>query len=524
MLDALLNGLGVISAQAISVLVITALLASIYVPAFNLIRQKTSQRCPCLTLGLWISISLIFQLAFIHKLTLPLYFDSAEHARIINALRHHAESISAVTPRYYHLGYHVIAAFLATTLQISTPQTMLLFGQIILTLLTLPVFLLIWHETGSETAALFSALLANFAWSMPGFAVNWGKYPMLTGLYFSISTLFYVYLLDRKEKRSFYPYALIIGIVLSILTHSRMAMLLSIAALAWMFTTKTTKSSLQHQRIVLGFALGSVLILWKLISNNSLLQLTFDPYLKTPGSISTLLVLTLTPFAYKQSSKLFFFNLFLTVGMLVSLFIPIKATVIGLGTLTILDRPFVETVLFLPLAIFGGLGLAKLLEILKIQQRGKTRAMLFTLLGIFAVYSLSNYSFAPSACCNFVSSDDINAMTWIDKNTQPNATILIAGKPLNVTPYQDNDQPLTSTDAGVWVSNLTARKTLLSPYTQDFDNPLFFIELCQRGVDYIYAGNQSFSFNASLYKNERGWYDEILSLPKTRLFVVQGCP
>ena len=108
---------------------------------------------------------------------------------------------------------------------------------------------------------------------------------------------------------------------------------------------------------------------------------------------------------------------------------------IGYANTTLLDRPFVEMFLYLPLAMLGGFGLAGLQQTLqnKIDIRfNKSIGVLFILL--VSINAFFKYNLYPSDCCAIVSQDDLTAIQWIDKNLPQNAHILISSTDLNVLP------------------------------------------------------------------------------------------
>lgn len=519
MLTAFYKGLLYFSAEPISVLGILLLLGSLYAPLLWLMVKKIPRVFlrAILPLMVFTLLTLFLRLAFISKPALPLYFDSAEHWRIIAAILKN-NSLLNLTPTYYHIGYHVLAAFLSALTKTNITHTMFISGQVILALIPFPIYIFIWHETKSISAALFSALLSSFAWSMPSFALNWGKYPMLSGFLLGTTVLLYLHIFPARQRQK--KILASIAILATIFLHSRMLVFFLIAFASRIFAEKISARGKKEQRIALGFGLGISLLTGLLIEKNILLKPALDPYLDAPNSYITFSLIPLSLLAYKKSSRDFFFSLYMIVGLLVSLYLPFNGNFLGVGKLTLLDRPFVETLLYLPLAIIGGLGIAQLSQILP---NSYAKKWFFIVLFVsFSLYSLQNYDFTPSTCCNFVNADDIAAMTWIRENTPTNAKFLVAADPLKVTPGT-SPQNLSGTDAGIWLTNLTGRAILKFPYYSDFDKKSTQTELCQKRINYIYASDQPFSFNRSLHLSEQGWYQEVVSLPKVRIFALRGC-
>ena len=532
MSNALLDGIFVLDSQIFPILTITILIVLGYTPILLFVVKKRlkSSFLVFSLLTLLLLLSLILRLAYIRDIILPPYFDSAEHIRIINAIIEawaNSASTTNLTPTYYHIGFHILAAILVMILKIKASTLVLIFGQVILALFPLPIFLFIWHKTQSEVAALFASVLASFTWSMPGFSINWGKYPMLTGLFLGISALLYTYLLgynqNKTKKERHWPFGLLIlGILAAILTHSRILIFFLIAGISWWFAQKTPKLQRSRQIGISVFMLALIIFLGWLISRNELLKLTLEPYLSGSGIYYTALIVALIPFTLKRFSRFFYFSLAFIAGLFLSLFISLGDHIQELRNLTLLDRPFVEATLFLPLALIGGLGFAEVVQKVNLRKSLNQTLAILLLVGVFSFQTLRTYTFTPSPCCNFVQKDDITLMTWIENNLPTDARIAISATPLNVTPGTGS-KSLTGADAGIWVFNLTGRQILLVPYSHDFSAKETKDFLCEQSVNYIYAGNQPFSFNKSLHTSNNEWYEEVLSLPNARLYALKGC-
>ncbi|HKG55591.1 MAG TPA: hypothetical protein VKB04_15110, partial [Anaerolineales bacterium] len=88
------------------------------------------------TLSILLALSVLFiflRLAFISKTAIPLYFDSAQHYLVIQNLVENPAS-NAITlftrpsTAYYHIGYHIVAAFTASVLHADIIPVMLVLG------------------------------------------------------------------------------------------------------------------------------------------------------------------------------------------------------------------------------------------------------------------------------------------------------------------------------------------------------------------------------------------------------------
>src|SRR5215210_5085022 len=131
-------------------------------------------------------ISFFLRLAFVFEALLPLYSDSAQHYTIIKGLLGNPESSNASfewpTTTYYHMGFHLLAAFISSITNTEIAKTILVLGQMMVAVTPLSIFFIVNHVTRSNSAGMFAVLLASIGWYMPAYAANWGKYPALASL------------------------------------------------------------------------------------------------------------------------------------------------------------------------------------------------------------------------------------------------------------------------------------------------------------------------------------------------------
>ncbi|MEJ5224162.1 MAG: hypothetical protein WHV44_06865 [Anaerolineales bacterium] len=106
---------------------------------------------------------------------------------------------------------------------------MLVSGPLLLALWPLGVFWLMRRFTASM-GALFGALLAAWGWSMPAYALNWGKYPLLAGLVLLPVTLAAGYA-ARTNRRWWLVFGLLT--VLTTLCHTRLLVVLGLSLPGW---------------------------------------------------------------------------------------------------------------------------------------------------------------------------------------------------------------------------------------------------------------------------------------------------
>jgi hypothetical protein len=517
--------------SALIVLCLIAALTLILVPRIRKGPLRDSKTVLFILVALF-GLFIFLRLAFVSKAAVPLYFDSAQHYLIIkNLLGNPASTWSPAA--YYHIGFHIVAAFIASALHADIINIMLVLGQIILAVIPLSVFFLIRHKTQSSPAGIFAVLLAAFGWYMPAHAMDWGKYPALTSLAlitFAVS-LAYLSIRHRKTLSSGKYLSLMVillsGMAIAGLTHSRSLVILGIVILAWIVATLWQKLPKLSQMIFFGAVILGLIAEIIFIRAKDVLGPLFDPYINK-GLLITGLVLFLSIFAQWVYPKLAF-SIILTIFLLLgSLFIPVQGLP-GYIDLTLLDRPFVEMILFLPFSFLGGLGLAGLERILQRAQArlgdiafllGKYISVL--LVAILFINALLKYEVYPSGCCSIVGRDDLVALDWMDKNLPSEARILTSSTELRVL-ATESFQGSAGGDAGAWIHPLTDRVTLPMPYFSDFSQQTTLETLCNMQANYIYVGETGLTFDDAKIAPHPDWYMALLSMPKVKVYQVIGC-
>jgi hypothetical protein len=513
----------------------------LFATALFLRSRKGSDNDPKGILFVLLGLSGLFiflRLAFVAKAAMPLYFDSAQHYGIIkNLLGQPASSTNLLFAWsgavYYHIGFHFVAAWITSILQAEIKDVMLIFGQIILAMIPLSVFFLVRHETRSNPAGILAVLLAGFGWYMPAHAMDWGKYPALASLSLIAFVLSLAYLSVRQNRTlSAGKYwslnaILFLAFVAAVFTHSRSLIIFGIFILGWMITTLWQRLPKLPQWIFFGGVLLGVVAEVTYIQTEAVLSPLFDPYLNK-GLWITGLVLFLTIFAQWAYPKLTFFLILSIALMLGSLFIPAEG-IPGYTNLTLLDRPFVEMILFLPLAFLGGVGLAGVEQSLQKLPARLTNIVStygnhisIFLVAIILVNAFFKYEAYPSGCCSIVGRDDLVAMDWVNKNLPENAHILISSTELRVL-ATDSFQGSVGGDAGIWINPLTSRATTPLPYSSDFSQPATFDSLCKMGITHIYIGEIGSNFDDTKISPYPNWYKALLSMPKVKIYQVIGC-
>jgi hypothetical protein len=534
--------LGIMHVSQFTIQIIISPLIVVAVILFFRINKQTTHYSKATLLGLLLlfSISILLRLAFVSEVIFPLYFDSARHYTIMKYLLVNIEPSNTVvsfqwlTTDYYHIGFHFLAAFIASIMHVDLTKAMLILGPMILAVIPLSVFFIIKYETKSISAGIFAVLLAGFGWSMPAYAVNWGKYPAFTSLVLIQFVLGVAYLaIQRRDTLSKWKnwalYAILgLGILMSGFFHSRSLVIIGIAMLAWV--TAKWWQNLPRLPRSLGFYLLIFGILLEIvfIQTQEILEPLFEPY-SGKGLLITSIILFLFIFSQKTYPQLTFANILAIFLLLCSLFIPTVKIIPRFAHLTLLDRTFVQMILYLPLSFLGGLGLAGLEQTLTRNQaslgrlrilRGGTIGVLFS--GLIIGNALMYYEFYPSDCCNIVTRNDLVAIDWIDENLPKDARILISSTEL-IVQSSGRLQGFFAADAGVWITPLTNRVTIPLPYDTNLSKRRKFNSLCKMGINYIYIGASGRSFHAPRLREHPDWYRPLLSMSRTEVYQVIGC-
>jgi len=521
-----------LSAIVTGILVVAGLIWSIRNPRAG----RRSSRAVIWSLFILAGLFIVLRLTYVSKAIVPLYFDSAQHYRYIHDLLanlEHSPGTGSLVG-YYHLGFHFLAAFLTSLTGAKITDTMLVLGQVILALLPFSVFFIIVHGTRSNSAGFFAVALAAFGWYMPAHAIDWGKYPALASLAFIPFVASLAYL--AVQHRSLFPIGKYFGLLallgtglfVSVLLHSRSLVVYLLLALAWLITLAWSKFSKSVRLVFLGLLLLAALGGVYFIQSQGVFLPLIDAY-GTKAILITASALVLSIFAYRSYPGLVFFCLVSTSLFLASLFVSLGNLVPGYANTTLLDRPYVQMLLYLPLTLLAGFGLAALQQFLqgrKIEWQNRqlawgSIAAVFLIL-LVAVNALFKYDLYPAVCCVIVSQDDLTAIRWLDENLPKDTLILTSSTDLKVLPT-DKYQGSAGGDAGTWITPLTGRTVVMMPFNTDFSQPQSLDSICQQQVNYVYVGKTGWFFNDQQISSQPANYKILLDLPKARVYQVTGC-
>lgn len=473
-------------------------------------------------------ISLLVRFAFLRDLPLPAYFDSAEHYRLIKYfLESYQQQALALglTENYYHLGFHMLSAGFAYFFHLNIADVMLAIGSVLLAILPLPLFVIVHRETNSISAALFASLISGFGFHMPEHLLNWGKYPALLSLVCNQFALGIAYLTFRN--RSFKGYKLIFilfvfGILISVIVHSRTLIFYTLIFIAWTLTFLWKRLLTSYRWF--GLILITLILMLEayFIHANPALKPLLDGYFQRDGWTLLLILFSIiisTVFFREQ----IFFILTIVALLLLALFIPIKLPVYG--NLTMLDRPYVQMIMYLPFSFLSGFGFASAQKWTQRLFQSSSLLQRFPALLLMSIVILNislHYDFYPSPCCRFVTRDDMAALTWMDHELPADAKILIGSAGLYVISLE-SPQALTGVDAGIWIDPLISRTTLLAWQGIQFDTDESHQKLCTHKISYIYIGGTPQSFSEKPLTEHPNWYSPAFVLPKAKVYQVIDC-
>lgn len=486
----------------------------------------------------FLCISIPLRLAFVFDLVMPLYFDSTRHYAIIENILNASGTTAAIFPLlttdYYHVGFHVLTAFIASGWNVGVSQTMLVLGQMIIIVAPLSLFPFVQHATRSKGAGIFALLLAGFGWSMPAYALNWGKYPAVTSLALIPFVLSMLYLALQKrdelpKQKKWILYALLVcAIMVCGVLHSRSLVAIAIIVLAWTIAGWWLKLPLPIRAALSAVLLLGILLVGLFIEREDVFEPLFNPYLRQ-GSYVTATILFLLIFAFKTYPRWTFASLAAIFFLLCALFVPTLNLIPRLADRTLLDRPFVEMLLYLPLSSLGGFGIAGLAQSIKhaSAQVGVSRSLRAEYLSVLPIILLIGNAvlqndFRPSGCCSIIGRDDMKAMEWIRSNLPDEARILIAADELTIAP-SSKWEAYAPADAGAWITPLTGRTTVPILYDTNLDKDQKFKSLCNMEIDYIYIGGVGLSFYAPRLRSNPERYTPVLSLSRVEIYQVIGC-
>ncbi|MGD0879531.1 MAG: hypothetical protein ABSA01_15475 [Anaerolineales bacterium] len=467
--------------------------------------------------GILFLLVLIVRLSFLRGLLLPPSFDSAVHVEIVQdflspqSLPQALYSLPNILHRYYHFGFHSLAAWFVLSTGTKPQFAVSLLGQLFLVLAPISIFYLAIVTTNNIPAAIAAACLACVGWKLPAFAANWGKYPALSGITILPSVLGMLVQGWKSRRKKWSIVLLLLCLVVGeTLFHSRTLICLGLAVPGFALAGEIVKRIRISPWRSLLLAVFFAALFWTQL--NDLLKTYADT-----NYLILAIVLILSPFAFRFFPRPALAILLYICGivLLLKLPLPIYSQSYNLAWL---DLPFLAIMTYIPLALLGGLGLAGFLLCLK---QPWLRILIIACFFILVLgNSIATQSFSPDPFYNFVRPADVVAITWIDNNTTQDASVIISGAIISSdSEYLDY---LAGSDAGIWVEALTRRKTIQKPFNLDWSSPQVQSEFCQLANVYVYSGGWPFGFNPHDLK-KLDWMTPVEDIQPVVIFRIKNC-
>ena len=143
---------------------------------------------PGVTIFLGMALTVVIRYWVIRSLDLPLWGDSLQHTMMTQLIVDHGGLFQSWQPYTdllsfsYHFGFHSLAASFSWISGLPVPQAVLITGQQINAIAVLTLYPLTMRLTGNRWSAVAAVILAGIVFGMPMYFLNWGRYTQLTGL------------------------------------------------------------------------------------------------------------------------------------------------------------------------------------------------------------------------------------------------------------------------------------------------------------------------------------------------------
>ena len=468
----------------------------------------------------------------IRSLVLPAWVDSLHHVLIVKHIQQNGGIPRTLAPDlpipfYYHFAFHLITALFATLAKLPSHQATLWFGQVLNAAIALSTYRLAQSLWGDWRRSGFAAASVGFISQMPAYYVSWGRYTLLTGLV--LLPLAMATALDIVENKPRIALTLRLALLTcgTLLSHYFAALLLviflGILMVKSILHDRKQKISLVHSRwlyLGIGALLGAVVSgpwlgrIWHYAGS----EINLTPVLTTQ-SIQSVYFPEYTAYLWRMlgPQRNYLLVALAAFGMAMGWatakrreFI-LWSLVLGILSLPLGIRisPFrpdhTVIVLFLPVTLLASDFLFACGDLLK--KGGFTRiadgllgAALMALLawGLVETRSIIN----PTTI--LATSEDMQAMEWIVKNTPSEARFFI-----NVTPWQYGTY--RGVDGGWWIPILTGRWALLPP-----------VLYATGGRDYIYKVNALAGQASQIHGCSLEFWQLIQAEGITHVYIVEG--
>lgn len=433
-------------------------------------------------LVLFFFVLLVLRMSFVHGLLVPPYADSFQHTMIVKDLISPDLSQRAFFQasfdigRYYHLGFHALAAWLSVGAAASPEKTILVLGQYFQVLGVFSFYPFVRQITGKSTAALGILFILGLFSSMPGYASNWGKYPAiasLTGLGFCAG--YWLWLSKQTENKNIWPWILFgLGCLATGALHTRMLFVFPINFLLFTGVPKVRVNIPTDEKTI-----------WVLIISAFFFLRILFLYSELPLLLYGFLAIVSFLALYHRFQIAIGAVLFILLVSLLGFF-QLPQDWNGSERLGyIVDQPYQKIVFSWPLALIVWLGFDAILSFINVKWIKFAEISLVFSLAIFGVAYNFIFPSQPSNCCIFLDDDDLFMMKWMEENISETDLVAIAatGSPGN----------FLASDGGVWLEYMTGISTRKIDHQTDF--LLMMSELCDADIQYFYVDGLENSFD-----------------------------
>jgi hypothetical protein len=442
------------------------------------------------TLG-WLGLFFLFilgvRLIYIHGLIVPPYADSVLHMQIVQDMLnpdHPARAfyrISLDLSRYYHFGFHALAAWLSELSKTDPAQTILVLGQYFQAMAILGLYPLARIVFGKSLPAWLVMIAAGLFLPIPAYTSNWGKYPAiasLSGMLFVLSVGFIYQRNNKLIQHQKFWWLAGLTIISTIFLHNRSAIIFILAGIFFLLfnngSVKRLISSVARKRItcvIVAIILAGLFIFALVKSNLPIHSTIFFVFL-------TVMVLFAFWGNYEYTLIIVLFTL---LAAAFSLF-PIG---ISNRVQSVLDRPFFIIFCYIPISFLITIGPYHVLSIFPAWRR--VGLSLLILMGLLNTVFLQNQH--PADWSILVDGNDLTSFQWMKLNLPTDVVVGIASMPTG------NAEGSMPADGGAWLEPLTGISTHYLPFDTDFLSQSTI--LCQSGVTYIYVDGLDYSFDVN---------------------------
>lgn len=485
------------------------------------------------SLGLFVLVLLLIaslRMALAASLPLPPHSDSIENYAIVADMLAPRQApiavnqISDLLERYYHYGYHALAAWLAVLGGGFTPKAVLVLGQLLQAAVVGVVYFPVYAAVRDRRAALTAVLFAGLGWIMPAYASNWAKLPALAGLAVLPVVIGLLALAARSRVASRERFLLAAGCaaLAAVVVHTRVAFLLAAFLLAyWIAKAMHARSLVSRLALrALGsagmFLMSAALILLAPTEARAAAWGAVTKFVAGHGRVTSLLILLMTPFALRRSPVPSLTCILWAFFIVLFQFLPPYASY----PFPLIDATMASMALFLPWTALGGMAVVGLVDDLQegvpLPAVKKPALVIFAVIGLgWMGWAFSSQKLAADECCLIAGRDDAAVIDHIAV-LPAQARILIPG---DAPP----DYSLVPLDGGAWVYPLTGRTSVPWRFDVDFPSSELHDVLCEKDLTHIYVGMRERSFRREALDLAPSFYSPIVVNPRAALYSLIGC-